>query len=256
MDASLTPVRRVWGLLLVSVVLLAGCKVTARVDVTLRADGSGTVAARVALDADAVRRLTTHAPLARAVPLADVRAAGWTVSPWQRGTGGGAAITLMHGFVGQADLARRLEDLVGPTGVLKDPQIERMRGWLGSPDAIAVTVDLRHLSTGIRSDAALAKQLTAAGLDVNTLDAQLHQQLAGALHVTVIVHAPGGQSKTVNLSAGGHARATATTTRTYARRVELLAAGALLLVLALLVMAASIAAKSRRRRTSSASDRR
>ena len=52
MRASVTPVRRVGGLALVAAVLRAGCKVDARVDVTLRADGSGMVTARVALDAD------------------------------------------------------------------------------------------------------------------------------------------------------------------------------------------------------------
>ena len=123
---SLTPVRRVWGLLLVSVVLLAGCKVDARVDVTLRADGSGTVTARVTLDADAVRRLTT-APIAQAVPLADMRAAGWKVSGWTKSSGGSESITVSHGFVGQTDLARRLADLVGTTGVLHDPAITRTR---------------------------------------------------------------------------------------------------------------------------------
>ena len=53
MHAWVTPVRRVWGLLLVAAVLLAGCKVDARVDITLRADGSGSVAAKVTLDAEA-----------------------------------------------------------------------------------------------------------------------------------------------------------------------------------------------------------
>jgi hypothetical protein len=251
MNASLTPVRRVWGVVLVSVVLLAGCKVDARVDVTLQPDGTGTVAARIALDAGAVRRLTSHdGPLARAVPLADVRAAGWTVSKWTTIAGGGEAITLTHAFVGQPDLTRRIADLAGTGGVLRDPRITRQRGFLDSQDAIAVTVDLRHLSTGIRSDAELAKRLSDAGLDVNTLDAQLHSQLVGALHVTVVVHAPGGTSKTVQLVAGGHATVSASTSHTYARRVELLAAGALLLVLALMIMAASMASKSRRRRTS------
>ena len=49
MDASITPVRRVCvcGLLALSLVLLAGCKVDARVDVRLRADGSGTITTQV-----------------------------------------------------------------------------------------------------------------------------------------------------------------------------------------------------------------
>ncbi len=247
----MTPVRRVYAGVLLSVVLLAGCKVDARVDVTLRPDGTGTVAARIALDAGAVRRLQSHVgPLARAVPLADVRAAGWTVSKWTATAGGGQAITLSHPFVGQPDLTQRIAELAGPNGVLLDPKITRQRGLLDSQDGIAITVDMRRLSTGIRSDAVLSKRLSAAGIDVNTLDAQLHSQLAGALHITVVVHAPGGKSKTVQLTAGRHARVSASNSETNAKRLALLAAGALLLVLALMIMFASMASKSRRRRTS------
>ena len=127
--------------------------------------------------------------LAKAVPLDDVRAAGWKVSVWAvtKGTDEGYAITLTHGFTNEADLARRLEDLVGTTGVLRAPVITRTRGWLRAEDAIAVTVDLRHLSTGIRSDAEVAKRLAAAGVDVDALDAQLRGQLGKALTVTVTV---------------------------------------------------------------------
>src|SRR5262245_56575128 len=98
MGAVLTPVRRVAGLVCVAALLCAGCKVDARVDVTLRADGSGTVTARIALDRDAVRELTRHSSLAQAVPLDDVRAAGWTVSGW-RTSDGAATITLSREFV-------------------------------------------------------------------------------------------------------------------------------------------------------------
>src|SRR5438445_9863932 len=167
MGALLTPVRRVGAGLVVAVVLLAGCKVDARVDITLRADGSGTVTARVTLDADAVRRLTAHAPLERAVPLDDVRAAGWKVSGWRPAPGGGETISVAHEFVGPAALARRLHDLEGSTGVLRDPVITRTRSWFRAEDGIAVTVDLRHLLTGIRSDRELSQRLAAAGLDVN-----------------------------------------------------------------------------------------
>ncbi|MGO9877703.1 MAG: hypothetical protein ACLPVY_28355 [Acidimicrobiia bacterium] len=239
--------RRVCALL-VLVGLVAGCKVDARVDVTLRADGSGTVTARVALDADAVRRLTPTEPLARAVPLGDVRAAGWKVSSWTAVSGGGDAITLTHDFVGQADLARRLADLVGSTGVLRGPTITHTRGWFGSKDTLAVTVDLRDLSTGLRSDAQLAKQLTFAGVDVKTLDAQLRSQLGNALTFTVRVQAPGGQSQTVQLSSGKQATVSASTSHTYTRRIVLGVTGAGLILVALLLAAGSALVRSRRRR--------
>ena len=250
MRASVTPVRRVCGLLLASVVLLAGCKVDARVDITLRSDGSGTVAAKITLDAGAVQRLTSGGSLASAAPLGDLRDAGWRVSAWKRDSSGGAAITLTHAFVGQQRLARRLADLTGPNGALRDPRITRTRGWFGTSDKIAVTVDLRDISAGVKSDAELTKRLQAAGLDVNTLDAQLTSALNDALHVTVAVHAPDGSSRTLALKAGGHGTVAASQSRTYVRRIALLAAGGALLLFALLVTGGSRRSRSRPRRTS------
>jgi len=238
--------------LALAALLCAGCKVDARVDVTLHADGSGTVRARVALDADAVQRLTRHASLDKAVPLGDVRAAGWAVSGWTT-SGGAATVTLSRDFVGQADLARRLEDLVGPTGILRDARLTRSRSWLTAKDSIAVTGDLRHLSTGVKSDAQLARNLTEAGVDVNALDAQLRSQLGRAFTLTLAVHAPDGRTQTVELRAGDQATVAASSTRTHAARVALAIVGFGLLVVALVLTAASLASTSRRRRRSSAS---
>jgi hypothetical protein len=241
-------------LLCAALLLCAGCKVDAHVDVTLRADGSGTVTARVTLDADAVRRLTTHAPLARAVPLDDVRAAGWTVSGWKTTTDG-ATVTLAHDFVGQAKLARLLADLTGRTGVLRDPRLTRSRSWTSAKDSIAVTADLRDLSTGVQADTELAQHLAAAGVDVNALSAQLATELDSAFSLTLSVHAPDGETKTVTLRAGDQERVTATSTRTHTARVGLVIVGVALLVLALALTGASLLARSRRRRRSSATDR-
>lgn len=232
--------------------LLAGCKVDARVDVTLRADGSGTVAARISLDHDAVQRITRHAPLSKAVPVDDVRAAGWNVSGWKT-SGGAATITLSHDFVGQAELARRLRDLVGATGVLREPRLTRSRSWLSAKDSVAVTADLRHLSTGVKSDSQLSRNLAAAGVDVNALDAQLRSQLGRAFTLTLAVHAPGGRTKIVELRAGDQATAAASSTRTYTARAGLAVVGVLLLLLAVVLTAAALASTSRRRRRSSAS---
>jgi len=57
--------------------------------------------------------------------------------------------------------------------VLRDARLNRSRSWLSAKDSIAVTGDLRHLTTGVKSDAALTQNLAAAGVDVNALDAQL-----------------------------------------------------------------------------------
>ena len=229
-------------------VLLAGCKVDARVDITLRADGSGTVAVKVTLDSEAVQKLTTGGSLATAVPLDDLRDAGWRVSTWQRSTSG-ATITLSHEFVGQAELARRLADLTGPNGALRAPQITRTRGWFGSSDKIAVTVDLRDVDAGVKSDTELAQRLQAAGLDVDTLDAQLSGELKDALQVTVRMRAPGGEFQPTGFRGDGHGTIFASESQTYVKRFVLLAVGAALLLLALVVTAALLRSTWRRRRT-------
>ena len=236
MGATLTPVRRVAGLLCVAVVLCAGCKVDARVDVTLHADGSGTVTARVTLDHDAVAELTRYAPLARAVPLGDVRAAGWTVSGWKT-SGGAATVTLSHDFAGQAQLSRLLADLAGPSGVLRGARITHSRGWFDAKDTIGVTGDLRHLSTGVKGDA------------------QLRSKLDRAFTLTIAVHAPDGQTNAVSLHAGDQATVTASSSRQHTTRAVLVIVGAGLLVLALVVTAGLLIATWRRRRASSASAR-
>jgi len=250
MHAWVTPVRRVRALLLVALVLLAGCKVDAHVDITLRADGTGTILVKVVLDADAVQRLTKHTPLDSAVPLDDLRDAGWRISAWKHDSSGGATITLARTFVNEEGLARRLADLAGPSGARRDPRITRTRGWFGSSDKLAVTVDLRDVGAGVKSDAELAQRLQAAGLDVNTLDAQLSSELKGALQVTVRVRAPGGPWQTVGFHGDGHATVVASQSQTYVRRIALLAAGGLLLFLALLVTGALLRSRSRLRRSS------
>lgn len=250
MRASVTPVRRVCGLLLVAVVLLAGCKVDARLDVTLHADGSGTVVTKITLDAEAVQRLTTGGPLETAVPLDDLRNAGWHVSAWKTAKSGSASITLSRVFVNQAGLARRLEDLTGKNGALRDARITHTRGWFNGSDKIALTVDLRDVSAGVKSDSELAKRLEAAGLDVNALDAKLNSELSGALRLNVRVRAPGEGWQSVVFRGGGHGTVFASHSQTYVRRIVLLVVGALLLLLALVVTVVSLRSRSRPSRTS------
>jgi len=218
-----------------------------RVDVTLQRDGSGTVTARVALDPAAVQHLTSTAPLAKAVPLDDLRAAGWRVSPW-RVDAHGAVITFRHAFVGQDDLARRLADLAGRHGVLQDARVTHDRGWFTSSDGVGVTVDLRAPSAGVATDAQLAARLRAAGVDVAALDRRLQSELRNALTVQVVVHAPAGHTHSVTVRTGGQARASATSTRFELDRAITLGLGGALAFLALLFFGAAGVGKRRERR--------
>ena len=102
-----------------------------------------------------------------------------------------------------------------PHGILQDPTLDPSRGWFSSRDAVsarrrrALAVD-RHRPRRAHSPA----RLRAAGLDPALLQAQLAVQLKSALHVSVVVHLPGGRhrdvrrrrpeaSETVRVSGGG-----------------------------------------------------
>ncbi|HWS47421.1 MAG TPA: hypothetical protein VN636_16280 [Acidimicrobiia bacterium] len=171
--------------------LLAGCRADARVEITMRSDGSGTLRATVTMDAAARNTLGGAAGLANSVPLDDLRRAGWKVSEWTTRPGGGAQITFEHDFSDQRDLATRLAELTGPQGILRSPQLTHHRSWFSSTEEVSMVVDLKAPSPGITHDAALSARLRAAGIDPAALEAQLGPQLALALHLTVIVHVPG-----------------------------------------------------------------
>src|SRR5207245_1790040 len=119
------------------VVLVAGCNVKTRVEIALHDDGSGAVRTTVTLDSDAIARIGGADTLDQNVPLADLRAAGWTISKWKPVAAGGQTITLSHPFTDQADLVRRITDLVGPHGILRGAVVSHDRGWFSSHDTVA-----------------------------------------------------------------------------------------------------------------------
>lgn len=183
--------------------LLAGCKVQAKVDVTLHRDGSGDVRTTLTLDRDAVVRAGgTTSSLASALPISDLRGAGWTISPWKSAADGSATITVAHSFTDVQDLARRLQDLTGPGGILRDPHIQRDRGWLSSRDTLSLVVDMKSPSPAVLGDSALVARLKTAGIDPKALNAELAAQLRTSVDLTVTVHLPDGHSKSLEAAPG------------------------------------------------------
>ena len=239
-----------WCLLALAGLALAGCKVQAHVDVTVHRDGSGVVRTTLTLDKDAALRAGgTNAALDTAVPLADLRKAGWTISPWKTAADGSATITVTHSFTDVDDLARRLQDLTGSGGVLRDPHISVHRGWLSSHNKVSMTVDMKSPSPGVLNDSALVSRLKAAGVDPAALNAELAAQLRSNLDLTVTVHLPDGHSKSYEAPAG--------TVRTFSashggadwdRIVKLGIALSFALLAGTFLLAASMSARRDRRR--------
>lgn len=226
----------------------AACKADTRVDITLRPNGTGTVTAQVHLDADAAHRLAAGSTLAKAVPLDDLRAAGWQISAWHLGATGDATITLTHEFTDQGDLARRLADLTGTNGVLREPRIVRQRGWFTTRDRLSVVVDLHAPSTGVASDAQLVQQLQRAGLDVSSLDQTLTTQLRDALTLQVALHVPNAPTRVVTLSPGQSREAVASHSNFELDRFISAGLGIVLALLALMFLTAAGVGRRRERR--------
>jgi len=238
-----------WGLVAIAAMLLAGCRVDARVDVTLANDGSGTIRTTLNFDADAMQRLGGVKGASRQVPLAALRTAGWKVSRWTPAARSGATLTFTHTFHDQADLARRLADLVGPQGPLRDPRISRERGWFSERDALSIVVDLREPTSGIGSDADLKARLKLAGLDPASLDAKLTNELRSSVHLTVNVRLPDGTKRSYDATTGTLATVSASNASTnYDRVVKLGIAVALVLLAGMFLLAASASARRQRRR--------
>jgi hypothetical protein len=245
-----TQFRRVWGLCAIGAVLVLGsCRVDARVDIELEDDGSGTVRTTLTFDREAMARLGGRAKAAQQVPLADLRDAGWEISSWTPGPRGTTTLTLTHGFLDQEDLARRLADLVGTNGALREPAIARERGWFTSRDALSLVVDMRAPESGVIKDADLRARLQAAGLDPATLDTQLTQELRDSFHLSVAVHLPDGEEREYDATIGKTDTVSVAQEHTdYDRMVKLGLALALAVLAVLFIAAAAVSARRNRRR--------
>jgi hypothetical protein len=229
-------------------VLLAGCHASATVAIRVKSDGSGTVAVDVALDHDATVALQggVAKPGVPVIPLADLRAGGWSTTVVAAAQGG-TRVELEKPFTGGAGLASALAQLDGRDGAVRDVSLVRKRSLLRDNDAVSLLVDLTRLKSGVSDDAALAARLRSVGVDVASLDAGLRARIKGSFDLTVRVELPDGTHTAVRVEPGEqHRVSVASTVEHTGRRAALIAAAAgAVLGFALIVLAA---VRSRRRR--------
>jgi hypothetical protein len=109
------------GLLLV---VLAGCKVDAQVDVTMHDDGSGDVKVTLTADPELV---AAEPDLASELRLGDVTKAGWTVDGPAATPDGGLQLVLTHPFSTPAEANAVLASLSGPNGPLREVKVDQVR---------------------------------------------------------------------------------------------------------------------------------
>jgi hypothetical protein len=91
--------------------------------------------------------------------------------------------------------------------------------------------------------------MQAVGLDPATLDAQLTSQLRSALHLSVVLHLPGGETRSYDATSGSLTTLKASQSHTdYDRIMQVGIAIALVVLAGSLLLAASVGARRNRRR--------
>ena len=232
----------------VACVLLAGCKVDTTLTIDVHDDGSGSVRVRLALDADAVQNAQAGGgKLEDRVRLGDLRAAGWTVTPWRRAPDGSATVSMRKSFANAGDLAGVVAELSGKDGPLKGVTLERTRGFLSTDYKITGDADLSRLTAGIADDPEVVAQLTGQRVDLARIDQRLAQQINDAFRLRIRFVFPGGDVAEVKPEPGKKVSLAASTSQFDTTRALLLA-GAVALGVVGVVLLVRGEVRARRRR--------
>jgi hypothetical protein len=233
-------------LLLVAGLVLAGCKVDTTVTIAVNDDGSGVVRIDVALDAEAVQNAEAGGGrLEDRVRLADLDAAGWTVSPWKRAQDGSARLSLRKNFAEADDVAAIFEEVNGKDGPLRGVTLERDQSILSTRYELTGVADLSQVTAAIAGDPELAAQLSGQRVDLTMIDQQLTQGIRDAFRLRVRLDLPGGD-KEFTPEPGKKVTLSTSTTQFDTTRALLLLAAVVLGVLGIVVLVRG-EARSRRR---------
>jgi hypothetical protein len=234
----------------VACVLLAGCKVDTTLTIDVHDDGGGSVRVRVALDADAVQNAQAGGGMLEdRVRLGDLRAAGWTVTPWRRAPDGSATVSLRKDFANAGELAGVVAEVSGKDGPLPGVALERNRGFLSTEYKVKGAADLSRLTAGIADDPEVVAQLTGQRVDLAQIDQRLAQQLNDAFRLRIRFVFPRGDVTEVKPEPGRKV-SLATSTSQFDTTRALLLAGAVVLgaVGVVLLVRGELRGRRRRRR--------
>ena len=169
-------------MLVIGVLVLAGCQLDIVADVVVEPDGTGEIVVTAEADAALVREVPT---IADELVLDDIADAGWAVEGPTPTPDGGLLLTLRHDFAGKDEATNLLRSLGPP---FNDPEIGRgqandsatntARVNLGLPDGFATFADedLQSALGGVP----FASRIEASGADPSTsINAILRLTLPG-----------------------------------------------------------------------------
>lgn len=180
-------IRRV--VVLLALVVLAGCRVDGTVEVEVADNGSGTVTVKVSLDDAAVARV---GDLAGQLRTQDLTAAGWTVSGPSKLGDGRTWITASKPFATPEQLTSVLVEVAGADGVLRDVALVRSSGFARRSWDLTGTIDLSKGANAF-SDGEVAALLGGLplGRDQARLDAEAGGPVAAATSFAFVAALPG-----------------------------------------------------------------
>jgi hypothetical protein len=232
----------------VCVLALSACRVDATVTVDVADDGSGTVTARVELDAEAVRAAERGGlKLENSVRLGDLEAAGWDSTGWERVEGGGANLEVSKDFARASEAGAVVDELSGPDGPLQDFEVERDPSTFSTEWSFFGVGDLGNLKPGISTDADLVARLTASRIDVEDLEAQVLLKTAESLRLRVVADLPATSARTFDVPPGTSITMRDSSSETSKSRVLMFVGGFAIAVIAVVVLVAGEARDRRRR---------
>jgi len=187
--------RRV--LIVLSVMLLAACRVDTTVDITIGQDGSGHITVTAIADAGVVNQ----APgLADDLRFDDAEKAGWTVSEPTATSDGGLRVELTHPFADPEEATALLQSINGSGGPLHNVVVSR------TVEEGGTTVTIKG-SLRIDGLAAFADPDVLAAVGAVPYAEQVVASTAGpndAVHVTVEAHLRGKLTSATGTVADGN----------------------------------------------------
>lgn len=243
-----TQFRRV--VLLGAIVLLSGCRIVGDVTVDIDPDGSGSVAAKVGLDIEAIQRIGGLDK----IRLDDLKGKGWEISALPKKADGDGIwwIRASRGFDSAAQLPVVLAQLGGEPLLFDDANVSVTDGFASTSYAATVKV----ASTGSIaqfSDAALIKALDGNPLGRTAAEMKAQGGTDPKLAtLTVTVRVPDGKATTKQIalnsgkSSSTKITATSSVTDTTARQFIYIGAGLIAAAAVLTVIAGDSLRRLRR----------
>jgi hypothetical protein len=172
------------------VLLLSACHVKVQVDTKVSRDGSGTVTVAVGLDHDALSRV---GDLREQLHVADLKAAGWTVTGPTVDSDGYTWMRATKGFDDPSQVGEVMSEVNGADGMFRDWKVSKSTSPWSTSWSATGTIDV---SKGVAalSDPQLDHALGSTGYRgvIDAIEKREGQPIDKMVDVQVSVEVPGG----------------------------------------------------------------